>query len=345
MNAATHRKLFLYSSLFITLTMNMPRLLALRKNGLVAHFWHFDLTQLLFDLLMTFLFCLAIFYFNKDRIKIFLSNGQLPKQLLYTLINLLILGVFIAISFAAQSAFFQQGIFPAGGSGFRLTVSLLLAAIELRVILMLEESRAREIENQQLRNAYLKAELEILKGQLNPHFFFNSLSSLSAVVREDPPKAQQYINHLSRVFRYSLQRNDEDLISLKEELNVVRSYAELLKMRYEEGFDLQITIDESQYASRVPHMSLQLLIENALKHNIASAAKPLKIEISILGTPEGRKEDQLLQVKNNLQPVHFPEPGAGIGLANLNERYKILMHREIEINKTATSFIVKLPLN
>ncbi|MDR3716036.1 MAG: histidine kinase [Puia sp.] len=336
MNAATYRKLIFYSSLFITLAMDIPRLLALRKNGVMAHFWHFDLVELLFDGLLNFLFCVTIFYFNTDRLSGFFVRDVFRPKGLRLFVNLFILGVFVGTGVVVQHSFFRTGLFPGGGIGFQLSVSLLLMAIELRIVMLLQESRAREIENEHLRNAYLKSELEVLKGQLNPHFFFNALSSLSAVVREDPRKAQQYIGQLSKVFRYSLHSSDCHFVTLQEEMNAVESYSGLLKMRYEAGFQLRIGLVESQYALRVPHMSLQPLVENAIKHNTVSSAKPLIIEISVV--------DGFLEVKNNIQPVRIPEPGAGIGLNNLNERYKILMHREIEIIKTATVFIVKLPI-
>jgi len=166
-----------------------------------------------------------------------------------------------------------------------------------------------------------------LKGQLNPHFLFNSLSSLSAIVREDPRLAQKYIGHLSKIFRYSLQQASTDFVPLTEELQAVRSYAELLKMRYEEGFRLTMPSEDKLNGQRILPMSLQLLVENALKHNTASAAHPLHITISLQALPSGDTsagQPRVLEVRNNRQPVSFPEPSTGIGLSNLNERYRIL---------------------
>ena len=321
-----NRKLYLYSSLFITLALNMPKLLALRKEGVIARLWHFDPYELLFQLVFTFIFCLAIFYINRQRRRIF------PR----VLINLAILVISITVGAIVQKKFFQPGVFPTGGYAFRCVLGMALVTLELRIALLVQESKAREIENEHLRNAWLKSQLALLKGQLNPHFFFNALNSLSAVVREDPRKAQKYIHHLSRVFRNSLTLSDTDLVYLKEEIEAVRSFCELLKMRYEDGFRLHLAVDEHQAGLLIPPMSLQLLVENALKHNSVSTAHPLYVEIRIT---EG-----YLEVKNNLSPVHIPEPGAGIGLANLNERFKILLHQEIEVIKNTGSFIVRLPL-
>jgi len=336
MTTLQRRKLFLYSSLFIALALNMTKLLALNKNGVVAHFWHFDGGELTFQFLLTFFFCISAFYYNKDHGRDWLRKWTIARNGRYLLTNLLLAGGFTLTGTVTQHLFFQQEPYLLGGYGLRFCFCLVLIAIELRVWYLMEDARAREIENEQLRTAWLQSELSLLKGQLNPHFFFNALSSLSAVVREDPRKAQQYIQHLSKVFRYSLQSAESNTVPLKEELQAVDSYAQLMKMRYEEGFRLRTPSDPTAMDTRIPPMSLQLLVENALKHNRASTDSPLEVEITL--TKEG------LEIRNNLQPVRHPEPGAGIGLANLNERYKILLHREIEVIRSETTFIVKLPL-
>jgi two-component system LytT family sensor kinase len=337
MNTLNRRKMFLYSALFIALALNAPKLLALRKNGIIAHFWHFDLGELFFQFVTTFLFCLTIFELNKNRGSVWQQQRPLTRNGRYLVINLLAMILFALVSGGVHHLLFLQEDAIFGSYGLRYLLCLVLVGVELRVWFLMEEARVRETENEHLRTAYLRSELALLKGQLNPHFFFNALSSLSAVVREDPRKAQQYIQHLSRVFRYSLESSEVNLIPLKEELQEVRSYAELLKMRYEDGFRLDLPSEDSVNGTQIPPMSLQLLVENALKHNRATVAQPLQVEIRLVG--------HCLEVRNNLQPVRNPEPGTGIGLANLNERYKILLQREIEISRTDTDFIVKLPLS
>jgi LytS/YehU family sensor histidine kinase len=295
---------------------------------------------------MTFLYCISFFYFNKDRATVLLEKDRQGKarpeiarrhainQLI--IFNLVLFAAFTGFCAVIQKNFFQEHLPPIGGYGLRFLVCFLLVAVELRVILLLEKSRAHEIAYEQLRSAHLQSELALLKGQLNPHFLFNSLSSLSAVVREDPRRAQQYINHLSKVFRYTLEVANTDFVSLKEELQYLRSYAELLIMRYEAGFRLRMPTEDAITDMRIPPMSLQLLLENALKHNRASVTDPLKVDITI--------HPQYIQVRNNLQPLSIPEPGAGIGLSNLNQRYRILLDKDIDITRTNTEFIVQLPL-
>jgi two-component system, LytTR family, sensor kinase len=336
MTLPNRRQLFLYSSLFITLAINMPKLLALRKGGIIARFWHFDIWELSFQTLMTFLYCISFFYFNKDRAAVLLEKDRRPSINQLIIFNLLLFAAFTSFCAVIQKIFFQEPLPPLGGYGLRFLVCFLLAAIELRVILLLEKSRAHEIAYEQLRSAHLQSELALLKGQLNPHFLFNSLSSLSAVVREDPRRAQQYINHLSKVFRYTLEVANTDFVSLKEELRHLRSYAELLTMRYEAGFRLSLPAEDAVTDMRIPPMSLQLLVENALKHNRASVTDPLKVDISI--------HPQYIEVRNNLQPLSIPEPGAGIGLSNLNQRYHILLDKDVNITRTDTEFVIQLPL-
>jgi two-component system, LytTR family, sensor kinase len=332
MKAAVDRRFALYSSLFITLALNLPKLLALRKDGVVAHFWHFDLTEMICEMLLNYGFCLAIFLFNQPRVEVYFKPWRWALQGLYLGVNLLLLGGFTTVSIVLQRLFFLPGFLFGGGNGFRFTLSLILAAIELRIYFLVARSRDREMENEHLRNAYLKAELEVLKGQLNPHFFFNALSSLSAVVRENPPLAQQYISHLSKFFRYSLERPDRNIVPLADELVALQSYVQLMKMRYEEGFHIHVDVSEADARLQVPHMSLQPLVENALKHNQPA----LTIHISA--------RDGILEVRNNIRPTPFGSPGTGIGLANLNERFKILCQREIEVIRTPDTFVVKLPL-
>jgi LytS/YehU family sensor histidine kinase len=227
-------------------------------------------------------------------------------------------------------------LFLLNGYLLRLVFIHTLLAIELKLLATLYYAGQKERENEQLRHANTAMELELLKAQLNPHFFFNALSSLSGVVRENPARAQQYIAHLSKIFRYSLHWPRQTLVPLKEELDELHSYSELMKMRHEKGFDLQVEVDARHYSRQLPHMSLQPLIENALKHNTVSQGTPLIVHVCV--------KEGLLEVSNNLRPKPFPEAGAGIGLGNLNERFRILLGREIEISRTQQEFLVKLPL-
>lgn len=197
------------------------------------------------------------------------------------------------------------------------------------------------VENQQLKTENLKNQYETLKNQLNPHMLFNSLNTLYALVRENPDKAQDYISQLSKVMRYTLKQDSDierSTISLQEELNFINSYIYLLKMRFEENISFVFDIDNSLLMKKIPRMAIQLLVENAVKHNEISNRNPLHITIRTIG-------DETLEVANNLQPRRGTTTSTGIGLNNLRKRYRLLFNKDIEIQEKENNiFSVKIPL-
>ncbi len=333
------RRICIYSSLLIVLVVNSPRLLALRENGIIARYWQFDLVEYSFQFLYNLLFCLILFYINLSKDKSLALYLLKKRYSLYFLANIIVILLFIIIGSFIQSNLFFENHLPGvvvRGYFVRLLFSAVLIGIIIRILLLLRESKLKEKENEQLKRFYLEAQLQLLKEQLNPHLLFNSLSSLSGIVREDPKLAQFYIIHLSKVFRNALEKSGTMLVSLAEELRILKSYEELLKMRYEKAFHFVITIDEHYLNFTLPHLSLQPLLENAIKHNAVSIERPLVITIYV--------EDEWLVVSNNLQEIISPENSTGIGLVNLNERFRLLKLKEIDIKKTKDTFLVKLPL-
>jgi sensor histidine kinase YesM len=329
------RKLIWYGNLFIALGVNSPKLLALREGGLIAQYFPFDFSAFLFLVAVNFLFCFIV---GKLLLDYWHEKG--PKKLFYTILFIFLIYFFLSVvGTVIQIRIFDNPL-PRrlffGGYLVRLGMSFVLTFVLGKFVMVLRESRHHETENEKLRSAKLKAELELLKEQLNPHFFFNALSSLSAIVRENPPLAQHYIKQLSIVFRYSIQKNENSLVTIGEELRMIHAYTELIKMRFETGFSTDIKVDDVYKSYILPHMSLQPLIENALKHNIASAKKPLTVKIKI--------ENEMIIFSNNIQLLKYKPESNGIGLPNLSERYRILMNREIEISATADEFVVKLPI-
>ncbi|MGX5691070.1 sensor histidine kinase [Arcticibacter tournemirensis] len=192
-----------------------------------------------------------------------------------------------------------------------------------------------KIENEQLKQEHLKAALASLKQQISPHFLFNSLSTLRTIAPDSGTKA--YVMKLSDVYRYLLNYKENNLAELKDELLFIDSYLYILKERFEEGLQIKKEISDSVFSKHIPPLSLQILIENALKHNIASENRPLYITIY--------NEDQsFLVVENNLQPKLFVEDSLGQGLLNINDRYRLLAGKEIEVLNNEKRFIVKIPL-
>lgn len=190
--------------------------------------------------------------------------------------------------------------------------------------------------NQKLKEEKLIFQYETLKSQVNPHFLFNSLNSLSSLVRSDPDLSENFIQKLSSVYRYILENTEKELIPLSTELELVNDYFALQKIRDEEKIVLKIECNETENVMVLP-VSLQLLVENAFKHNSATRKQPLEIIIHFEGMDK-------LVVRNNLQKKIQLSGLSKIGLKNLNERSRLILNREIEILETEDEFVVKIPV-
>ena len=194
----------------------------------------------------------------------------------------------------------------------------------------------KKVKEQKIVAGTEKAKYESLKSQLDPHFLFNSLNVLTSLIDENPETAQDFTTSLSKVYRYVLEQKDKDLVSVEEELRFAKTYMSLLKMRFENALEFQLPEVFSNPEAKVVPLSLQILLENCIKHNVVSEHKPLRIEIY-----EGDNE---LVVKNNYQPKQTFNKSSGVGLKNIRERYQILTHRKVAINQTEHTFSVNIPL-
>lgn len=192
-------------------------------------------------------------------------------------------------------------------------------------------------QKEQLDKLKLQSELDILKSQVNPHFLFNSLNSLSSLIGEDPQQAEIFVDELSKVYRYLLRNNEEVLTSLENELSFIRSYALLLKTRYGNSIRIVLDVPLSLHHSRIPPLTLQLLVENAVKHNSALKEKPLTIEIRTDGM-------ERLMVRNNLQKKTNRVESSKIGLKNIREKFQLLNYPDVQIEEGQNEFIVTVPL-
>lgn len=189
------------------------------------------------------------------------------------------------------------------------------------------------IESEKLKKEQISAMYEMLKAQINPHFLFNSLNVLSTLVHKDADLAEQFINQLSKVYRYVLQTRDKEIVPLAEELEELESYIFLMKIRFGESFHFVKILTPS--ATKIVPLTLQMLIENALKHNEVSKAHPLSIELT--------EEGDYIQISNNLQRKKNVLGSTGVGLENIRMQYQILTDKAIEIIETNEDFIVKIP--
>ncbi|MFZ6665966.1 sensor histidine kinase [Peijinzhouia sedimentorum] len=192
------------------------------------------------------------------------------------------------------------------------------------------------VNAEKLHTENITSRFEALKSQVNPHFLFNSLNSLSDLVYEDADLAAKFIKQLSEVYRYVLDSREKDLVPLDEELKFLHSYLFLQKIRFGEKLQFEVNLPNSS-ALQIPPVSLQILAENALKHNIVSQEDPLQISIF--------QEGNYLVFRNNLQKkTVLKEESAGIGLANIEARFEILSHQKVQIEEAGGYFTVKLPL-
>ena len=215
-------------------------------------------------------------------------------------------------------------------------IIVVLVLLIFNIFYIYRAFQQNKIKEQKIIAGTASAKFESLKSQLDPHFLFNSLNVLTSLIEEDKDKAQKFTTSLSKIYRYVLEQKDKELVSLEEELQFAKTYMSLLKMRFENAIVFKMSKQVKSPASKVVPLSLQILLENCIKHNIVSEQQPLTVEI--------KEDDNKLIVINNLQPKKLLKPSSGLGLLNIKERYKILSTRALTINQSKNEFIVQLPL-
>jgi sensor histidine kinase YesM len=218
-------------------------------------------------------------------------------------------------------------------------ISLLItivASLFFHAFYFYQELQKNKVKEQKIIAGTASATFDALKNQLDPHFLFNSLNVLTSLIEENPESAQKFTTSLSKVYRYVLEQKNKDLVTVDEEFEFAKVYMSLLKMRFEDSIIFEIPDKASNPESRVVPLSLQLLLENAVKHNIVATNKPLHIKIFELnGT---------LVVENNLQPKQIVKKSSGVGLSNIMQRYQLLTNKKVNINQEANSFAVAIPM-
>jgi LytS/YehU family sensor histidine kinase len=213
-------------------------------------------------------------------------------------------------------------------------VTALIACLLTQFLATLIHNQQISLENQRLIAENIRTRYEALKNQINPHFLFNSLNTLDGLIGFDDEKAHTYLQNLSSSFRYTIQ--NKEITTLKDELNFAETYASLMKIRYGDNLSIQYAVDEKYSDFLIMPISLQLLIENAVKHNVINDKHPLTIHIETT-------ESDTIKVSNTIQPKINAETGEGVGLANLVERYNLLFHKEVLITQNGV-FAVEIPL-
>jgi hypothetical protein len=263
---------------------------------------------------------------------------QSAVMVLYTLIVTNVLGYFLHDYCGLRSTNYPGHAMEdiiINSNNAAIFSSLALVAIYESIYFMSALRESIE-EKEMLKRETLQSQLHALKTQVNPHFLFNNLNTLIAVIPEDQQLAVDFVQQLSKLYRHILEVKDEKTIPLKDELDVLKAYAFLLKTRFGNNLDIHIEVAEEKMNKRIVPLSLQLLMENAIKHNIVSADKPLRIEVSSINGS--------LIVSNNLQKKNQVLESTGIGLDNIRNRYKLLGGKMVEVNELEGNFTVSIPL-
>lgn len=220
-------------------------------------------------------------------------------------------------------------------SAFAFRVNLFLNCVNA-IVFFMDRLKKTQLEAERLKKISIEAQFEALRNQINPHFLFNCFNVLSTLVYRDADTSAKFIAQLSNVYRYLLYNQDKRVVPLKEELAFLESYRFLLEIRFGENLVIENNIAASDYNFFIAPATLQMLIENAIKHNIASKRNPLQVKLF--------SHDKVLVVSNNLQEKVTKEESTQIGLKNIQSRYELLSDRRVEINRSEKEFRVTIPL-
>ena len=296
---------------------------------------------LLFNVPFTFLMILSVFLYNR---KVMSRHYALRRnELMINIVGtLLIAGFLSSLCTIIQLYIWPYGPVPRSLIGY-ISRGMLgdftlvsIAFVFSYLQRSLYQQRRIAVENETLRAENLNSRYETLKTQMDPHFLFNSLNTLRSLIEDDADKAEEFIQQLSGVLRYTLQ--NKEVVTLAEELDCVRSYCRMMKMRYGDNLAFDHGIDHDTYDNHyVLPLSIQGLIENAIKHNVISSKQQLMVHIHT-------DDANHLIISNKIQPKIGKEEGTGIGLANLAERYRIKWNENVEIFNDGKIFSVTLPL-
>lgn len=316
--------------------------LLLFNERFIAGEWSFMLFCYSISLTYTTLFWVSMrWVYMQARIH-YPAVNDLGKRLMIVILSFI--GIFVAV-YTALDFLFRTVLSPSHfvpiNPIFKFLTAFLLSALvitlyeALSFYILLQRSEA---ERAHLQRRNVESQLEGLRNQVNPHFLFNSLNTLVYLIPESPDKAVRFVQQLSKVYRYVLENRDNRLIPLREELDYLKSYTFLLKERFGDNLDVRFSgLDngELEYGQIVP-LTLQMLFENAIKHNVISTQKPLCIEV--------RAENGVLAVRNNLQRKAQVMDSTGAGLENIRARYRMLANDDVQVIVSREYFTVLLPL-
>jgi sensor histidine kinase YesM len=360
-----------FTNTFLSIKDSQPRLMRLfrvTKAGLVAYvfvevgfclltdYWRQPIHELIHSLVRAVLAVLSGYiivhlFQRKDLITRFFITGSallVLGGLAAMVLTLVWTDYKMDVFWNAPIAYMQIGIilellFFSLGLAYRHRQDAVKRAMFEQALTREREQRWRaqleaELAVQRLKQEVTEMHMRALQAQLSPHFLFNSLNSLSSLIADDPLKAERFVDELSSVYRYLLQASDRELTSLETEMKFINSYYHLLKTRYGQGINMEVNIHDTYREFLLPPLTLQLLVENAVKHNVVSVNNPLTIQIYT-------GNDGALIVRNNLQRKRLNRMASTKkGLENINLKYKLLNQPAIDICETEAAFDVIVPL-
>lgn len=332
----------LFKSILVGMAIYVVLLIIYFVNG-----WDFSAGQLWDDFLETMLFSIIIYLCNASSFILLMRKYDKElftrKYIAYGLagnIAASIFGIFLS-RLALQVLVHKVALdrFLLGERPQYYFTSFLISmvvAILFYAAYYYKYYKEKQVKEQKIIAGTASARFDALKNQLDPHFLFNSLNVLTSLIEEDPVQAQKFTTSLSKVYRYVLEQKNKDLVTVDEELSFAKTYVGLLKMRFEDSIVFDIPEKCSKPDAKIVPLSLQLLLENAVKHNVVKASRPLHIKVFEKGS--------MLVVSNNLQEKQVVNKSSGVGLQNIKQRYNILTDRGVVINKTVSDFSVELPM-
>lgn len=270
---------------------------------------------------------------QKNKIKallIFLVAGSILTTFLTVLIVLL-------VSMVLHNHSFRETLIPLKLNLIYAWLANLLFHLVNAIMYYFKEYKTKGMEAEELKRVSAQAELQLVKSQINPHFLFNNLNVLSALVMNNNNEANRFIEAFSKVYRYILNNQEKELVDMETEIEYTQPYIFLLQKRFPEGLKIELNIPEKYHNFYVIPASLQMLIENAIKHNSISRSKPLHIDVHVNG-------NNSLVITNNLQVRQPVEQSTSVGLNNIIKRYMLVSGQEVIVHKNPESFTVSIPL-
>ena len=333
-----------FLSLAIGITIHFPLVMSfLFGDGEGHHGERFmiSFSHLGAELFITFLVALLIFTLNFFILKPLEKHGKLNTLIIILSVLLTLASVFILNHlFYTLLSILDSEPHPRGYQDEFIFRNFYVSALGIGCVLIIRlifQKQSVQLENETLKGEAIQSQYESLKNQLSPHFLFNSLTALKTLINESPDTAQNYVNNLSKALRYTLQSNEKKLVTLKEELDFTESYLYLIKIRFDTNLKINVEIGEKYSSCRLPPLTIQTLVENAVKHNEVSKRKPLTLSIKTT-------DNASLIVTNSIQAKITEEDGTGIGLTNLSKQFQLLLGKEIIITRENNEFSVEIPL-